>query len=138
MYVASVSGGATRNGKRIVATQGAALEGARLAGPQHYLERIAKTAPGMVPVPKIHSLALRLARVASGDIDAAFASVNARDWDLAAADLLVHEAGGVLTTFAGQTLVYNKPEPFHPPLVAAGPKRHAELTALVQERSISR
>jgi myo-inositol-1(or 4)-monophosphatase len=134
MYVASASGGATRNGKRIVATQGAALEGARLAGPQHYLERIAKTAPGMVPIPKIHSLALRLARVASGDIDAAFASVNARDWDLAAADLLVHEAGGAMTGVSGEPLVYNLHDPVHGALIAAGRARHETLIGLAREK----
>ena len=57
--------------------------------------------------PKIHSLALRFARVARGQIDAAFASVNANDWDLAAADLLVHEAGGAMTGVSGEPLVYN-------------------------------
>ena len=37
-------------------------------------------------------------------IDAAFAGGNSHDWDLAAADLLVHEAGGALTTFGGGQL----------------------------------
>jgi myo-inositol-1(or 4)-monophosphatase len=89
-------------------------------------------------VPKIHSLALRFARVAHGAIDAAFASRNSHDWDLAAADLLVHEAGGALTTITGQSLTYNRPDPVHPPLVSAGPQRHAALIALVQDHPISR
>ena len=66
-----------------------------------------RLAPAAVAMPKIHSLALRFARVASGQIDVAFASVNARDWDLAAADLLVHEAGGAMTGVSGEPLVYN-------------------------------
>jgi myo-inositol-1(or 4)-monophosphatase len=134
MYVASAGGGATRNNARIQATDGASLDGARIAGPQHHLERIAEMAPGIVPMPKIHSLALRLARVAGGQIDAAIASVNARDWDLAAADLLVHEASGAMTGVSGEPLVYNLHNPVHGALIAAGRARHATLIGLVRER----
>ena len=137
MFVAIAGQGATLNGNPISPKDGG-IEGARIAGPPGYLRRLQEFAPRFAPQPKIHSLALRFARVAHGAIDAAFASGNSHDWDLAAADLLVHEAGGALTTFTGQTLAYNKPEPVHPPLVAAGTRRHAALTALVQERSISR
>jgi myo-inositol-1(or 4)-monophosphatase len=133
MYVASLGGGATLNDARIEATPGAALDGARIAGPQHHLERIAKMASGIVLVPKIHSLALRLARVAGGQIDAAIASVNARDWDLAAADLLVHEASGAMTGVSGEPLVYNLHNPVHGALIAAGRARHATLIGLVRE-----
>ena len=133
MYVASADSGATRNDARIHATDGASLNGARIAGPQHHLERIAKMAPGIVPIPKIHSLALRLARVAGGQIDAAIASVNARDWDLAAADLLVHEAGGAMTGVSGEPLVYNLHNPVHGALIAAGRARHETLIRLVRE-----
>jgi myo-inositol-1(or 4)-monophosphatase len=132
MYVASLGGGATRNDVRIEATPGGTLDNARLAGPQHLLERLAKAAPGIVPLPKIHSLALRISRVAGGQIDAAFASVNARDWDLAAADLLVHEAGGTMTGISGEKLVYNLHDPVHGALIAAGRARHEALVAVVR------
>lgn len=134
MYVASALGGATCNDARIEATSGALLDGARIAGPQHHLERIAKAAPGVVLMPKIHSLALRFARVAGSQIDAAIASVNARDWDLAAADLLVHEAGGAMTGVSGEPLVYNLHHPVHGALIAAGRARHDTLINLVRER----
>ena len=83
------------------------------------------------------SLALRLARVAAGTLDLAFASDNSHDWDLAAADLLVHEAGGALTTFAGQTLIYNRADPLHGALVAAGRSRHEAFLALVRARTLA-
>src|SRR5664280_2059137 len=73
--------------------RGATLERARLAGPKRYLDKLAGLAPSMLAQPKVFSLALRLARVAHGELDAAFASPGSHDWDLAAADLLVHEAG---------------------------------------------
>jgi myo-inositol-1(or 4)-monophosphatase len=84
--------------------------------------------------PKIHSLALRMTRVAEGRIDAAFASVNAYDWDLAAADLLVHEAGGAMTNFAGEALVYNLHDPVHGAILAAGRDRHAAMLDLMRKR----
>ena len=137
MFVAVAGRGATLNDVPIRTTDGG-LDGACVAAPAGYQKRLKTLEPGLVAHPKIHSLALRFARVAQGAVDAAFASGNAHDWDLAAADLLVHEAGGALTTFVRESLIYNKPQPVHPPLVAAGPKRHAALTALVQDHNISR
>jgi myo-inositol-1(or 4)-monophosphatase len=67
--------------------------------------RACKITAGIVLGPKVHSLALRLARVADGRLDIAFASRTA-GWDLAAADLIVHEAGGAGRA-GGQTHVYN-------------------------------
>ncbi len=101
MFLAVAGAGTTRNGKPVAATAGAAIAGARIAGPKLHLERLAEAAPGFVVAPRVHSLALRLARVADGTLDAAIAGRNSRDWDLAAADLLVHEAGGALTTTGG-------------------------------------
>ena len=137
MFVAVAGRGAMLNDSPIHTSDGS-VDGARIAGPAGYQRRLQTIAPPFQAHQKIHSLALRFARVAHGAIDAAFSSGNAHDWDLAAADLLVHEAGGALTTFAGKTVTYNKAQPTHPPLVAAGPDRHAALIALVQDRSISR
>jgi myo-inositol-1(or 4)-monophosphatase len=134
MFIAIAGGGATLNGLPIRATSGHDLAGTRIAGPKSYLERFAVLAPDIVAMPKVPSLALRLARVAQGRLDASFASVHANDWDLAAADLLVHEAGGVLTTVAGQQLLYNRPELVHGALIAAGSARHETILGLVREK----
>lgn len=134
LYMAAAGEGATRNGAPIGTTVGSSLTGARIAGPKKMLERFSTIDPDMHPVPKIHSLALRLTRVAEGRIDAAFASINAYDWDLAAADLLVHEAGGAMTNFAGEALVYNLHDPVHGAVLAAGRDRHAAMLDLVRKR----
>ena len=99
-----------------------------------YLKRFSEINPRILPQPKVHSLALRLARVADGGLDAAFAARNSHDWDLAAADLLVHEAGGAMTDLGGQMLRYNQPEPMHGALVAAGRDRHNALVELLRDR----
>jgi myo-inositol-1(or 4)-monophosphatase len=135
MFFAIAGKGATLNGAPIRASDGP-REGARMAGPPGYLKKLQAIDASFVAIPKIHSLALRFARVAEGQIDAAFASRDSHDWDLAAADLLVHEAGGDLTTFTGQLLTYNRTNPVHEPLVAAGHARHAALVDLLRGRRI--
>ena len=134
MFIAVAGAGATLNGAPISPRDGGDLAGARVAGPKSYLERLAALAPDIIAMPKVHSLALRLARVAQGKLDASFASVHAHDWDLAAADLLVHEAGGVLTNVAGRRLIYNRPELVHGALIAAGSARHEAILELVREK----
>jgi myo-inositol-1(or 4)-monophosphatase len=134
MFLASRGEGATLNGTPIRVTPGEKLAGARLAGPKRYLERLSGISPEIVSQPKVHSLALRIARVAQGALEAAFASGGSHDWDLAAADLLVHEAGGALTDFAGQPLKYNEQEAAHGALIAAGQARHAALIEVVRAR----
>ena len=132
MFLAVRTKGATLNGAAITVNGGDSLASAKLAGPRRYLERLESLSPTMLPQPKVHSLALRLTRVAHGSLDAAVASPGSRDWDLAAADLLLREAGGLLTDFAGQPLRYNRPDVAHPALIAAGPPRHATLIGLVR------
>jgi myo-inositol-1(or 4)-monophosphatase len=137
LYLAAVGEGATLNGTPVQATGGADFDHVRVAGPKPILERLVKIAPALIAEPKVFSLALRLARVAAGTLDVSFASENSHDWDLAAADLLVHEAGGALTTFAGQQLIYNRADPVHGALVAAGRSRHEAFLALVRARTLA-
>jgi len=134
LFLAIAGEGATLNGAPLAASAGEQLVGAKFSGPKRRLERLAEIAPGIVAAPRIPSLALRIARVATGALDGTFAGPDSHDWDLAAADLLVHEAGGVLTTLTGQLLIYNRPNPVHDALVAAGRLRHAVLLGLIRDR----
>jgi myo-inositol-1(or 4)-monophosphatase len=136
-FVALAGRGATRNDAPIKATGGAELGAARIAGPKGILERLQAIAPPLTIMPRTHSLALRMTRVAQGTFDIAIAGGNSHDWDLAAADLLVHEAGGALTAFAGGAVTYNQPVPRHGMLVAAGRDRHAALLKLIRDERLS-
>jgi myo-inositol-1(or 4)-monophosphatase len=135
LFLATAGGGATHNGKPIAASADCSFAGARVAGPERRLGRLAPL--GIVAEPKVHSLALRIARVANGTLDMALAGPNSHDWDLAAADLLVHEAGGALTTLGGETLVYNRPVPTHGALFAAGHARHEALSEFMREGRVA-
>ncbi len=136
-FIASARNGATCNGAAMVASPGTSLADTRIAGPKGLLERFAAFAPPFTVVPRVPSLALRLARVAQGAIDVAIAGVNSHDWDLAAADLLVHEAGGLLTSFAGRAVTYNQPVPRHGMLVATGRDRHATIIELLRDERLA-
>jgi len=134
LFLAVAGRGATCNGRPLLVTPGDTLDGARIAGPPRRLERLAQDAPQIQAMPKVFSLALRLARVATGELEAALAGPNSHDWDLAAADLLVHEAGGALTSPAGVPPIYNCPRPVHGVLIAAGQARHVTLLNFLRER----
>jgi myo-inositol-1(or 4)-monophosphatase len=135
-FMAVAGRGATCNGAAIAVSPGAELADARIAGPKSFLERLQTVAPPFTIMPRTRSLALRLARVAQGAVDVAIAGGHSHDWDLAAADLLVHEAGGALTPFGGGTVTYNCPVPRHGMLVAAGRDRHAALMELIRDERL--
>jgi myo-inositol-1(or 4)-monophosphatase len=135
LLLATQGRGATTNAAPIHATGGTTLDTRRMAGPRTLIDRLGAAAPGADIHPRIGSLALRICRVADGLIDAAFATGNSRDWDLAAADLIVQEAGGRLTSLAGRPLVYNQPSVTHGELAAAGQDRHAVIVGRFRNRS---
>ena len=126
-FFAARGQGAACNGVPLHATSGTELDFSRMAGPKPLVERLRKTTSDIVLHPRIGSLALRLCRVADGRLDAAFAGGQSRDWDLAAADLIVHEADGNMTALSGDAILYNRPEVTHGVLVAAGRDRHAGI-----------
>jgi len=126
--------GTTCNGRPIQASPGTALDYARVAGPKPLVERLARPLQDITLYPRIGSLALRLCWAASGRLDAAFAGGQSRDWDLAAADLIVHEANGKMTELSGDAILYNRQEVTHGLLVAAGAERHAYIVEQFRRR----
>src|SRR3984885_12610392 len=135
-FFAARGRGASCNGVALHATLGTELDFSRVAGPKPLVERLKRTAHDIVLYPRIGSLALRLCRVADGRLDAAFAGGQSRDWDLAAADLIVHEADGNMTALSGDAIRYNRPEVTHGVLVAAGRDRHAEIIEHFRNRPL--
>ena len=134
LFLAEAGKGATLNGVPIAASGGETLGRACVPMvPSGGSRRSRPSCRASRSCPRLNSLALRLARVAQGRSISCSAPANSHDWDLAAADLLVHEAGGALTDLDGRTLMYNRPEPVHGALMAAGRARHAALLKLMRE-----
>jgi myo-inositol-1(or 4)-monophosphatase len=128
--------GATHNDLAIHASIGTGLDFSRMAGPKPLVQRLSPSAEEITLFPRIGSLALRLCRVAQGSLDAAFAGGQSRDWDLAAANLIVQEADGRMTALSGDTIEYNRRDVAHGVLVAAGHDRHARIVEHFRNRPL--
>ena len=128
--------GTTCNERPVQATGGTELDFPRMAGPKPLVQRLSSSPDEITLHPRIGSLALRLCRVADGGLDAAFAGGQSRDWDLAAANLIVQEANGRMTALSGDAIEYNRREVVHGVLVAAGQDRHARIVEHFRNRPL--
>ncbi len=131
-YEAAAGQGAKLNGTPIRVSSRAEIAGCRMAAFAPMFRNPAWRTPWPeMDVIQRDSVAYRIALVAGGDVDAAFALNSKNDWDLAAADLIVHEAGGLMTSHDGHTLQYNRETPVQRSFMAAGPDLYAALYARV-------
>lgn len=133
-FTAALGAGARLNGAPIRASARPDLAGSAIAGPPKLMQELARSGLAFAPQPRVPSLAYRLALVACGRVEAGIASTNAWDWDIAAADLIVAEAGGLLTDLAQCSPAYNSPHPRHGILGAAPVHLHG---ALIQALSVA-
>jgi myo-inositol-1(or 4)-monophosphatase len=116
------------NDKPIKASEKSTLDGALLiASGGLFKKKIWKEPWPEVKTRWVNSVAYRLALVACGDADATISLSNKCEWDLAAAAVIVAEAGGIITDHHGKSHPYNSPSPRLPSLVASGAKLHPLL-----------
>lgn len=87
----------------------------------------------LVATPYVPSLAYRIALLARGSLDATFVKENSHDWDLAAADLILREAGGMILNASGRPPAYAGAEVRHGALVAGSGALLAELARVIAE-----
>ena len=130
LYAARDGGGARRSGQIIHVGARDTLPECAMLGDRTQLT--------CAPWPPIHvqnrnSVAYRLMLVADGSADASVSLTAKRDWDLAAADIILAEAGGLLTDARGETLIYNRASTIQSSLVAANPRLHAKIIALLRQ-----
>lgn len=128
MFEARRGGGAFLNGRRVEAARPASLEGASIVcskgeNRRRHFEELLPHAR----LTTIGSLAYKLALVAAGRFDAYLSWRRSHDWDIAAAALLLSEAGAVLSDGGGDPIALNQPHPVHDGLIAAAPELHAAI-----------
>lgn len=129
LYSARLGAGAHRNGVAIQVGTRARLEGCAMLGDR---DQLAQPPWPPMDVQNRNSVAWRLMLVADGSMDAC-ASLSAKcDWDLAAGDIIMREAGGCISDVTGAPLTYNRASTRQPSLAAANPTLHAEIVALQQ------
>ncbi len=103
----------------------------QLAAPEDVIGRLpADFRPSVRRIPHVPSLAYRLAMVSDERIDGTLVLPNSHDWDLAAADLILQQAGGQLVDMDGKPLIYNRARVKQGALCAAA--NHVLPTLLVQ------
>ena len=119
-YAAARGGGAELNGAAIAVAARFDPSHLRAAGPKSVLQAMgARLGAAMEIAPRAPSLAYRMCMAALGAVDFAVAGENSHDWDIAAADLLLEEAGARLVDTSGERLIYNQPRIRRRALLAA-------------------
>jgi len=131
-FEATSGGGATLNAAPIHTSACTRIRNCRILAGQYAFR--AKDWP-QINIEQRNSVAYRLALVASGAFDAAFTAGQKSEWDMAAGDLLLREAGGLLTGIDGAPFTYNAANTRRNGLLAASSAFHKQFLARVRELS---
>ncbi len=134
-YFARRGMGATKNGDVITVSEQSDIGAARMMG-----DPAAFKAKKLWPVPwpasmyteQANSIALRICQIADSQFDCCVTLRPKNDWDVAAADLIIEEAGGRLTTGTGRSLLFNRKKPLHDHIVASCPALRQSIMERVQ------
>ena len=131
LYTAAKGQGATLNGVRIQTSGPDDLPEAEILAAKPNLDPRHWTHGDVPDFKRVYrpSLAYRMALVAQGRFDGMLTLRPSWEWDIAAGDLILREAGGRCTDRAGQPLRFNNPHPRLNGVVAAGPALHTQLRA---------
>ncbi len=123
--------GATRNGERLnVSRHGSISDASIVVSKSENRRRHFDQLFPNANVRSIGSLAYKLVLVASGSFDAYVSWRRSHDWDIAAADLILREAGGDIGDADGNRLQYNKESVVHQGIVASGTALFPEIVAV--------
>jgi myo-inositol-1(or 4)-monophosphatase len=127
-FVAAKGEGAFLNGATIHVSERTELEGSRILAKNNVFDNPRFGWPELVRDNR-DSSAYRLVLVANGAFDGTVSLTLKHDWDIAAAEIIVEEAGGIVTTDKGQGFRYNQEAPVQANAIAAGPALHKQLLA---------
>jgi myo-inositol-1(or 4)-monophosphatase len=134
---ATAGGGCFRDGKPVRVSHVTRLEDAVVIASRTEISRdkFAGHAGWFRELRPVGSIAWKLGCVAAGagDLNVSLAPKN--EWDVAAGDCLVSEAGGLYVAFDGSRRVYNQADPLIETFMAAGPP---ELVKAFCERELAR
>ncbi|GJM03800.1 MAG: 3'(2'),5'-bisphosphate nucleotidase CysQ [Rhodomicrobium sp.] len=127
LYMAEKGSGAQLNGIDISTNSSEHVKNAHIIASKAQFDRVF---PDETTAPKRSwrcSMAYRIALVAAGKADATISMTPKNDWDIAAAHIILEEAGGQMTTQKGVKLRYNKPKLKHSGVVASSTPLYKNL-----------
>jgi myo-inositol-1(or 4)-monophosphatase len=138
MFEASHGGGARLNSIAIAPSTTDKIEDCAMLGDQGMFKHPAWPIPWPhMDVVSRNSIAYRMCLVAAGHYDGAIALSAKCDWDLAAAAVIVAEAGALATTHEGEAFAYDHVIPLQKSLVVAGKALHPLLIERVNHVKLS-
>lgn len=130
LWVARAGHGATRNGRPLTAGDRSVITGARVP-----VDQLPSMDNDLTAVAKPNSIALRMAMVASDEVDLVSTVRWGNEWDIAAATLIVQESGGIVTDVLGRPLRFNRPRPVAFGLLCSAPGIHAAAAERMAPRA---
>ena len=134
MFEGAAGQGSHANGAPLKVSAQADFEHSRLLAGRDFISDPRWPTPWpTLTVESRSSIAYRMGLVARGDFDAMISLSDKSDWDLAAGDLIVREAGGRVTSQTGETLRYNQERPVQRGVICAGPALHERLLQRLRE-----
>lgn len=133
LYAAAAGQGATLNGTPIRVSSPTDLRSAEILAAKPNLDARHWTARQAPDFRRVYrpSLAYRMALVAQGRFDGMLTLRPSWEWDIAAGDLLLREAGGRCTDRQGQPLRFNNAHPRLNGVIAAPGGIHDSLSGLL-------
>lgn len=140
LFYAVRGGGSFLNGKPISTSKQTDLDGAFLAtgfpyntqeNPNDCIEQFGRIAKQGMPIRRLGSAALDLCYVAAGRFDA-YWEVTLQPWDLAAGQLIVQEAGGVVSDYRGLPRSYTTKQE----VLASNGALHHQMVQILNSKSL--
>lgn len=131
-FIAMRGAGATRNGVPLAIDIAPTLGDASILSRRGILKDDVWIDPAIKPRGRhgyVNSIAYRVVKIATGRWDTAIALNRLSEWDVAAAQIILEEAGGCLTQRDGSEIAYNKKAPKVQGLVAARSELNTEIVA---------
>ena len=127
LYLAHKENGATLNDAQLQTNEGTPLKDAEIITSKSHFNRVFKNISDKPRFFWRCSMAYRIALVAAGKVDATLSLTPKSDWDIAAAHLILEEAGGQIGTAEGEKISYNRQELRHPSVVAASNSLYSSI-----------
>jgi myo-inositol-1(or 4)-monophosphatase len=129
LYAAAEGAGATLNGDPLTVGIRQELENSEILSVQHNFKPEFWTGPPP-DVTRAYrpSLAYRMGLVAQGRFDGMITFRPSWEWDVAAGDLILREAGAMTSDRSGGVLKFNNPTPKVSGVLAANPALHSQIS----------
>ena len=135
LFFAKKNNGASCNGKKINVNSNESIDSSRFSISSSEVKRLKRYDFFQKRnVIEMGSIAYKISLVAKGVIDAALSFTKKNDWDLAASDLILKEAGGSIKKISGEKIVYNTKQMKIESVIASNLKLSQKLCTKLNEQ----